>query len=103
MMLENLRLPVVATGTLNVDARLKDAGKLTQLDLDAKLGDITAKIERNAPALSDCPARTCGSKSRSPMWPGLRQVFDVDWRAGRGLDGQRARRVLARGNQARRR
>ncbi len=42
-MLENLRLPVVATGTLNVDARLKDAGKLTQLDVDAKLGDITAK------------------------------------------------------------
>ena len=48
-MLENLRLPVVATGTLNVDARLKDAGKLTQLDLDAKLGDIAAKDERNAP------------------------------------------------------
>jgi uncharacterized protein involved in outer membrane biogenesis len=42
-MLKNLRLPVVATGTLSVDARLKDAGKLTQLDLDAKLGDITAK------------------------------------------------------------
>jgi hypothetical protein len=38
-MLENLRLPVVVTGTLNVDARLKDAGKLTQLDVDAKLGD----------------------------------------------------------------
>ena len=42
-MLENLRLPVVATGVLNVDARLKDAGKLTQLDVDAKLGDIAAK------------------------------------------------------------
>ena len=42
-MFENLRLPVVATGTLNVDARLKDAGKLTQLDVDAKLGDIAAK------------------------------------------------------------
>jgi uncharacterized protein involved in outer membrane biogenesis len=42
-MLENLRMPVVSTGTLKVDARLKDAGKLTELDLDAKLGDITAK------------------------------------------------------------
>ena len=43
-MLENLRLPVVATGTLDVDIRLKDAGELSQLDLDAKLGDITAKM-----------------------------------------------------------
>ena len=43
-MLENLRLPVVATGTLDVDIRLKDAGELSQLDLDAKLGDIAAKI-----------------------------------------------------------
>ena len=42
-MFENLRLPVVATGTLDVDVRLKDADKLTQLDVDAKLGDITAK------------------------------------------------------------
>ncbi len=41
-MFENLRLPVVATGTLDVDAQLKDAGELTQLALDAKLGDITA-------------------------------------------------------------
>ena len=42
-MLKNLRLPVVATGALSVDGKLKDAGKLTQLDVDAKLGDITAK------------------------------------------------------------
>ena len=42
-MFENLRLPVVATGTLDVDVRLKDAGKLTQLDVDAKLGDIAAR------------------------------------------------------------
>ncbi len=38
-MLENLRLPVVAAGPLNVDARLKDKGELTQVDVDAKLGD----------------------------------------------------------------
>ena len=43
-MLENLRLPVVATGRLNVDARLKDKGELTQLDVDAKLGDIAANL-----------------------------------------------------------
>ncbi len=43
-MLKNLRLPVVATGTLDVDIRLKDAGEPSQLDLDAKLGDITAKV-----------------------------------------------------------
>ena len=43
-MLENLRLPVVATGRMNVDARLKDKGELTQLDVDAKLGDITANL-----------------------------------------------------------
>ena len=43
-MLENLRLPVVATGPLNVDARLKDKGELTQVDVDAKLGDIAANL-----------------------------------------------------------
>ena len=43
-MLENLRLPVVATGPLNVDARLKDKGELTQLDVDAKLGDSAANV-----------------------------------------------------------
>ena len=42
-MLKNLRLPIIATGPLSVDVRLKDAGKLTQLDLDAQLGDIAAK------------------------------------------------------------
>jgi uncharacterized protein involved in outer membrane biogenesis len=43
-MLENLRLPVVATGPLNVDARLKDKGELTQVDVDAKLGDNAANV-----------------------------------------------------------
>ena len=43
-MLENLRLPVVATGPLNVDARLKDKGELTQVDVDAKLGDSAANV-----------------------------------------------------------
>jgi hypothetical protein len=39
-MLKDLHLPVFATGALSVNARLTDAGELTQLDLDAKLGDI---------------------------------------------------------------
>ena len=43
-MLENLRLPVVATGRLSVETRLKDKGELTQLDVDAKLGDIAANV-----------------------------------------------------------
>ena len=43
-MLENLRLPVVATGPLSVDARLKDKGELTQLDVDAKTGDSAATL-----------------------------------------------------------
>ena len=43
-MLENLRLPVVAAGPLNVDARLKDKGELTQVDVDAKLGDSAANV-----------------------------------------------------------
>jgi uncharacterized protein involved in outer membrane biogenesis len=43
-MLENLRLPPVATGRLNVDARLKDMGELTELDVDAKVGDLAATL-----------------------------------------------------------
>ncbi|MFI5026765.1 MAG: AsmA family protein [Solirubrobacterales bacterium] len=43
-MLENLRLPVVATGPLSVDAHLKDKGELTQVDVDAKLGDGAANV-----------------------------------------------------------
>lgn len=43
-MLKNLHLPAFATGALSIAARLTDAGELTRLDLDAKLGDITAKM-----------------------------------------------------------
>ena len=41
--LKKLDLPLVATGPLTADVRLKDAGDLTRLDLTAKLGDISAK------------------------------------------------------------
>ena len=44
-MLKNLNLPVFATGALSVAARLTEAGELTRLDLDAKLGDITARMK----------------------------------------------------------
>ncbi len=42
-MLERFGLPVVATGKLAVNARLKDTGKRTQFDLDASAGDLAAK------------------------------------------------------------
>ena len=47
-MLEKLELPVVATGPVQIDARLKDAGELTQLDFNAKVGDFTASYKRHA-------------------------------------------------------
>ena len=99
-MLENLRLPVVATGTLSVDARLKDAGKLTQLDLDAKLGDITAKTNGTLQTLG-LPGSDLRFEVSVADVDRLAKVFDVDRRAGRGAESQRARRVLAQGNQAR--
>lgn len=43
-MLENLQLPVVATGSLNAEATLQDEGERTSLDLDATLGDIHASM-----------------------------------------------------------
>ena len=42
--LERLQLPVLATGALSVGARLSDAGEDTRLELDARLGDISAKV-----------------------------------------------------------
>ena len=50
-MLKKLQLPVVLAGPLSADARLKDAGELTQLDLAAKLGDITVKVRGTLRAL----------------------------------------------------
>jgi uncharacterized protein involved in outer membrane biogenesis len=44
-MLKKLQLPVFATGALRFDARLSDAGELTRLEADAKLGDISAKVD----------------------------------------------------------
>jgi uncharacterized protein involved in outer membrane biogenesis len=44
-MLKNLQLPVFATGALSLDARLSDAGELTRLEANAKLGDISAKVD----------------------------------------------------------
>ena len=43
-MLKKLHLPVFANGPLGITARLTDAGELTRLDLDAKAGDITARM-----------------------------------------------------------
>ena len=43
-MLEALKLPVIATGPMQIDTRIKDVGKHRQLDLKAKLGDLTASV-----------------------------------------------------------
>ena len=75
-MLEHLRLPVVATGTLNVDAQLKDSGELTQLDLDAKLGDITAKTNGTLQTLG-LPGSDIQFEISVADAARLAQVFDV--------------------------
>lgn len=43
-MLKNLQLPEVATGTMQADLALSDAGERTGLELDATLGDIHAAV-----------------------------------------------------------
>ena len=50
-MLKKLGLPIVATGSLAAEARLTDAGDLTRLDLAAKVGDTTVKVEGTLRAL----------------------------------------------------
>jgi hypothetical protein len=39
-----LDLPVIATGPMRIDTRIKDAGKFRQLDFKAKLGDLEASV-----------------------------------------------------------
>ena len=43
--LEALKLPVIATGPMHIDTRIKDVGKVRQLDLKAKLGDLDASVK----------------------------------------------------------
>ena len=51
-MLRKLALPVIATGTAQIDGRLKDSGALTQLDFNAKVGEITASTSGTLKELS---------------------------------------------------
>jgi len=51
-MLGKLELPVVATGPMQIDGRVKDAGALTQLDFDAKGSDFTASVKGTIKTLS---------------------------------------------------
>ena len=44
-MLEALELPVIATGLMRIDTRVKDVGKHRQLELKAKLGDLDASVK----------------------------------------------------------
>ena len=43
--LKALDLPVIATGPMRIDTRIKDVGKLRQLDFKAKLGDLEASVK----------------------------------------------------------
>ena len=52
VMLRKLEFPVVADGPLQIDGRLKDAGKRTQLDFNAKAGDLEASVNGTLKALS---------------------------------------------------
>lgn len=75
-MLKKLRLPVFATGPLGVDARLKDAGELTRLDLDARLGDITAKLNGTLRTLG-LPGSDLRFEAAVPDVSRLAAAFDV--------------------------
>lgn len=44
-MLEDFHLPVFATGAMSIESRLSDAGDITRVDVDAKFGDLSAKVE----------------------------------------------------------
>ena len=50
--LEALDLPVIATGPIRIDTRLKDAGALTQLDFNTKVGDLEASVNGTLKTLS---------------------------------------------------
>jgi len=52
IMLEKLELPVVATGPLHIEGRMKDAGAQTQLDFDAKGADFSASVKGTLKTLS---------------------------------------------------
>lgn len=51
-MLEKLELPLIADGLLQIDGRLKDVGKRTQLDFNAKVGDLEASVNGTLKTLS---------------------------------------------------
>ena len=50
--LKALDLPVIATGPLQIETRLKDAGALTQLDFNANVGDLKASAKGTLKTLS---------------------------------------------------
>ena len=51
-MLEKLQFPAIVSGPLKIDGRLKDAGKRTQLDFNAKVGDLEASVKGTLKTLS---------------------------------------------------
>ena len=71
-MLKKLDLPVIATGPMRIDTRLKDAGALTQLDFNAKVGDLKASANGTLKTLS-----LVGSDLSSKPRPRTRRVLPV--------------------------
>ena len=51
-MLARLELPILATGPLRIDARLKDAAALTQVSFDARAGNLEARASGTIRTLS---------------------------------------------------
>jgi len=43
--LEALNLPIIATGPMRIDTRIKDTGRFRQLDFKAKAGDLEASVQ----------------------------------------------------------
>jgi uncharacterized protein involved in outer membrane biogenesis len=44
ILLQALELPIIATGPMRIDTHIKDVGSRRQLDLEAKLGDLEARV-----------------------------------------------------------
>ena len=74
--LKALDLPVIATGPIRIDTRLKDAGALTQLDFNVKVGDLEASANGTLKALG-LVGSNFKFKATAADAARLAKVFDV--------------------------
>ena len=51
-MLRKLDFPVIASGVVQIDGKMKDAGEVTNLDFNAKVGELTASTKGTLKELS---------------------------------------------------